>query len=208
MSTALRVKFDIQGLDRSAAIAVIEEATMGEDWKNGFTFSDGSSMSAYFDVRDGVERCVFHWYDQRGERPNPAVRARFTCCYFENEDSVEAFYDGSILCNYPLPYFTLSDMEKLMQKEWEVRMVFRDVYLRHISSTERVFEILAPGLDRGEHITAEPFLLDLGTRVIEVYTISGLFWEWMPFYSEKLLDRHGGFTGWFPEALYSGAHLV
>jgi hypothetical protein len=186
MTTALRVKFDVQDLDRTAATAVIYEAVSGEDWQDGYTFSDGSSMTVSFFAydSDSVEQCVIHWYDERGERPDPAVRTRFTCSYMENEDFIEAYYDGSILFGRPLPYLTFSDVTKLMRQVSGVRIVGTQAqHSRSLIGSERVFEILPPGYEWGEHKTASPFLLDLGCRVIEVYAISGPDWEWMPFYS-------------------------
>lgn len=186
MTTALRVKFDVQDLDRAAATAVICEAVSGEDWQDGYTFADGSSMTVSFfdDDSDSVEQCVIHWYDARGERPDPAVRTRFTCSFMDNKDFIEAYYDGSIFFGRALPYLTFNDMTNLMRQVSGVQIVsIQARHRRYLMGSERVFEILPPGYEWGEHKTASPFLLDLGYRVIEVYAISGPDWEWMPFYS-------------------------
>jgi len=187
MTRALRLKFDVQGLDRAAATAVINEALCGDDWHcGGYTFCDGSSMSVSFFAgdSDAVEQCVINWHDERGERPKPAVRTRFTCGYLESTDFIEAYYDGAIIFGHALPYLTFSDMTRLMHQVSDVRIVSKQAqHRRHLVGTERVFDILPPDYEWGEHTTASPFLLDLGCRVIEVYAISGPGWEWTPFYS-------------------------
>lgn len=186
MTAALRLKFDVQDLDRAAAIAVIEESVFGEDWQNGFTFSDGSSMNVSFfnDASGSSEQCVVRWYDEKGERPAPVVRTRFTCCYMEAGDFIDAYYDGSTFNGAPLPYFTFSDVTKLMQKVSSLRIVSKQAPHRcNLTGYERIFEILTPGYEWGEHESAYPSLLDLGCRVIEVYAISGPDWDWIPFYT-------------------------
>lgn len=186
MTQALSLKFDVHGLGRAAAIPLIDDAVSGDDWQYGFTFADGSSMNVRFlsSDTDGVEKCLIDCYDEQGKSPQPVVRTRFTCKYLDNLDSIEAYYDGTTLVGHALPYLTYSDVKKLMSQVSGVRIVgTRAEHRRCLIGFERVFEFLPPGYDWGEHKTAYPFLLDLGCRVIEVYTLSGADWEWMPSYS-------------------------
>jgi len=186
MNQALFLKFDVQDLDRATTIAMIDDAACGEDWQSGFTFADSSSISVRFSDRnsDGIEKCIIDCYDEQGSPSPPVVRTRFTCKYLDNHDSVEAYYDGSTLFGHALPYFTFDDVQKLMSQVSGVRIFRKQIpHRRSLIGSEQVFEFLQPGYEWGEHKTAYPFLLDLGYRVIEVYTLSGPDWAWMPSYS-------------------------
>ncbi len=189
MTQALLLKFEVQGLDRATATTVINDATGGDDWKYGYKFSDGSSFNVCFSKfdSDGKEPCVIDWCDEQGQPPKPAVRTRFTCNYLNSEESIEAYYDGATLFGYALPYLTFSDATNLRKQVRDVRIIGTQAKHRYnLIGAERVFEILKPGYDWGEHMTAAPQLLDLGCRVIEVYAICGPDWEWMPFYSSEV----------------------
>lgn len=187
MTHALRLKADAQGLSRSEATALINDAVRGDDWQFGYTFPDGSSINVRFSPdSDDVERCNIDWWDEQGKRPKPAVRTRLTCSFLDTNESIEAYYDGSILFDHALPYLTATDVDSLIRKVRDVRIVGGHARHRYcITGSEQVFEILPPGYEWGEHKTAFPFLLDLGPRVIEVYAISGPDWEWVPFYTNS-----------------------
>ena len=112
MNQALSLKFAVQGLEKAAAIPLIDDAVSGDDWQYGFTFADGSSMSVHFSASGtaGVEQCLIDCYDEQGNPMPPVVRTRFTCKYLNYVDCVEAYYDGTTFAGHPLPYFTLSDV--------------------------------------------------------------------------------------------------
>ena len=148
-------------------------------------------MSARFSDcdSDGIEHCIVNLYDELREPLKPAVRTRFTCSYLDNNDSIAAYYDGSTLFGYALPYLTFSDVTKLKSQVSGVRIVEGQVpHPRYAVGGRKIFEILPDGYEWGEHITASPEFLDLGYSVIEVYSFSGPNWKWMPFY---LSDEDG-----------------
>lgn len=180
MTSALQLKYYVQGLSAEEAIPTIHDFLLGEDWRNGFDFSDGSSVSIYFvnDELSKATRCVVHCFDAEGSGPKPAVRAKFTCDYLPEETYVEAYFTGqSNLSNQPVPYFLYRDVMGMKDLLSEVKVLRAK---EPVFNGRDVFEILPPGYDWGEHITAGGFLLDLGDRVIEVYAIGGADWNWRP----------------------------
>lgn len=186
MTQALQLKFYVQGLSPEDAEPVIEHAVSGEDWRDGFVFYDGSSVSVRFVEEDslGTPRCIVQCYDAVGNQPKPVVRAKFTCKYLSEGTYVEAYYDGSTLLGNPVPYLTYSDVMGMKDLLDEVQVI--DVRLPHYWGVGNMdaFEILPPGYEWGEHSTVEFSLLDLGKCVIQVYAIGGLDWNWCAFLAD------------------------
>lgn len=183
MTSALQLKFEVQGLSEGEAMPVIEDFVAGDDWRDEILFSDGSSAHIEFvsDEMADAARCVVHCLDTEGNRPKPVVRAKFTCDYLPDGTYVEAYFDGEIFGGAPLPYLTYNDVvgmkSLLVDMEIHVR---KEAFCR---GGKTFFEVLPPGYEWGEHTTVGASFLDLGDCVVSVYAFIRGGWNWRPFFT-------------------------
>lgn len=185
MIRALELKFLVQGLTEADAAPLIYDYVLGEEWRSGHQFFDGSYADIKFkDDGKGQSRCQVTCFID-GARLKPVVRAKFTCDFLPKGVCVEGYYDGWIVAGDPVPYFSFDDVVAMQRVLCDVRVSARKIPSNG-SLRQDVFDILLPGYEWGEQAPSEAFLLDLDDRVVEAYCLGWREWNWKPYHGVQL----------------------